>query len=62
MSETTIQVSRTVPSSPERAFDAWTDVERLAACGGPSWRARRTTWTRGRVAGSASRARRSEPP
>ena len=31
MSESTITVSRTVPGSPDRVFDAWTDVDRLAA-------------------------------
>jgi uncharacterized protein YndB with AHSA1/START domain len=31
MTETTITISRTVPASPERVFDAWTDASRLAA-------------------------------
>jgi uncharacterized protein YndB with AHSA1/START domain len=31
MSETTIRIIRTVPASPERAFDAWTDADQLAA-------------------------------
>lgn len=31
MSDSTITITRTVPASPERVFDAWTDVEQLAA-------------------------------
>jgi uncharacterized protein YndB with AHSA1/START domain len=30
MSESTITVRRIVPASPDRAFEAWTDVDRLA--------------------------------
>lgn len=31
MTEGTITISRTVPAPPERVFDAWTDMTRLAA-------------------------------
>jgi uncharacterized protein YndB with AHSA1/START domain len=31
MTTTTVTVSRTVPASPHRVFDAWTEVDRLAA-------------------------------
>ena len=31
MTDTTITISRTVDATPERVFDAWTDVEQLAS-------------------------------